>query len=76
MHIAEVVEAVATAMYIRNPTIAIYGMISDKKYTCAKLDISHLRIFNYIAYVHNLDERRTKLDLKEEKCIFVSYSLQ
>ena len=71
-------EAVATAMYIinRTPTTTIHGMIPEEKYTCRKPDISHLKVFGCIAYVHIPNERRTNLDPKAEKCIFIGYSLQ
>ena len=35
-----------------------------------------MKVFECIAYVHVLDELRTKLDPKAEKCIFVGYSLE
>jgi len=41
-----------------------------------KPDVSHLRVFGYIAYVHVPDENRSKLDPKAEKCIFIGYSLE
>ena len=70
-------EAVATTIYIMNrtPTAAVHGMMPEKKYIGRKPDISHLKVFGCIAYVHVLDER-TKLDPKAEKCIFIGYSLQ
>ena len=71
-------EAVATAVYIMNrtPTAAIHGMTPEERYTGRKPDISHLKIFCCIAYVHVPDELRSKLDPKAEKCIFIGYSLQ
>ena len=71
-------EAVATDVYIMNntPTVAIHGMMPQEKYTSRKPDISHLKVFGCIAYVHIPDERRTKLDPKVEKCIIIGYSLQ
>ena len=55
---------------------AVHGMMPGEKCTCKKLDISHLKVFSCIAYVHVPDERRTKLDPRAEKCIFIEYSLQ
>ena len=70
-------EAVATAVYIMNrtPTAAVHGMTPEEKYTGRKPDISHLKVFGCIAYVHIPNERRTKLDPKAKKCIFIGYSL-
>ncbi|KAI5448341.1 hypothetical protein KIW84_015677 [Lathyrus oleraceus] len=38
-----------------------------------KLGISHLKVFKSISYTHVLDERRTKLDDKNEKNVLVGY---
>jgi len=72
------VEAVATAVYIMNrtPTSTIHGMTPEEKFTGKKLDVSHLRVLGCIAYVHVPDEKRSKLDLKTKKCIFIGYSLE
>ena len=51
-------------------------MTPEERYTGRKPDISHLKIFGCIAYVHVPDELRSKLDPKAEKCIFIGYSLQ
>jgi hypothetical protein len=69
-------EAVATAVYIMNrtPTLAIHDMTPEEKFTGKKPDVSHLRVFGCIAYVHVPDEKRSKLDPKAEKCIFIGYS--
>ncbi len=72
------VEAVATIVYIMNltPTTTVHGMTFEKKITSKKLDVSHLRVFGYITYLHVLDEKRSNLDPKAEKCIFIGYSLK
>jgi hypothetical protein len=71
-------EVVATAVYIMNrtPTTAVHGMTPEEKYSGRKPDLSHLKVFGCIAYVHVLDELRTKLDPKAEKCVFIGYSLE
>jgi len=71
-------KAVATVVYTMNrtPIAAVHGMTPKKKYTGKKLDVSHLRVFGCIAYVHVLDEKRSKLHPKAEKCIFIGYSLE
>ena len=37
-------------------------------------DVSHLKVFGSIAYVHIPDEMRRKLDPKAEKCVFIGYA--
>jgi len=71
-------EAVATAIYIMNrtPTTAIHGMTLEEKFIGKKPNVSHLRVFGYIAYVHVHDEKRSKLVPKAEKCVFIGYSLK
>jgi transposase InsO family protein len=68
-------EAVATAIYIMNrtPTLAVHGMTPEEKFTGKKTDVSHLIMFGCIAYVHVPEEKRSKLDPKAEKCIFIGY---
>jgi hypothetical protein len=71
-------EVVATVVYIMNqtPTITVHGMTHEEKFTGEKPDASHLRMFGCIAYVHVPDEKKSKLDPKAEKCIFIGYSLE
>ncbi len=71
-------EAVHTAIYIMNrtPTAAVHGVTPEEKFTSRKPDLSHLKVFGCIAYVHIPDELRSKLDPKAEKCVFVGYSLE
>jgi len=68
-------EVVATAIYVMNltPTAAVHGTIPEEKFTGKKPDVSHLRVFGCIAYVHVLEEKTSKLDPKAEKCIFIGY---
>jgi hypothetical protein len=71
-------EAVAITVYIMNrtPTTTVHGMIPEEKYNGRKPDLSHLKVFGCITYVHVTDELRTKLDPKVEKCVFIGYSLE
>ena len=71
-------EAVSTAIYIMNrtSTAAIHDVTPEERFTGKKPDLSHLKVFGCIAYVHVPDELRTKLDPKAEKCIFIGYSLE
>jgi len=72
------VEAVVTTVYImkRTPTTIVHGMPPKEKFTSKKPNVSHLRLFGCIAYVHAPNEKRSKLDPKTEKCIFIGYSLE
>ncbi|MCO5601492.1 hypothetical protein L7F22_055613 [Adiantum nelumboides] len=71
-------EAVNTGVYIKNrtPIAAVHEVTPEEKYSGMKLDLSHLKVFGCIAYVHIPDELRTKLDPNAEKCIFVGYSIE
>jgi hypothetical protein len=71
-------EAVVTVVYIMNktPTTIVYGMTIEEKYSGRKPDLSHLKVFGCIAYVHVPDELWAKLDPKAEKCVFIGYSLE
>jgi len=71
-------KVVATVVYIMNqtPTMAIHGMTLEKKFKGKKLDVSHFRVFGCITYVHVLDKKRSKLDPKAKKRIFIGYSLE
>ncbi len=51
-------------------------MTPKEKFIGKKPDVSHLRVFGCIAYVHVPDEKRSKLDPKAKKCIFIGYSLE
>ncbi len=71
-------KAVATVIYIMNwtPIATVHGMTPEEKFISKKPDVSHLRVFGYIAYVHVPDEKKSKLDPKAKKCIFIRYSLE
>jgi hypothetical protein len=49
-------------------------MTPEEKFKGKKLDVSHFRVFGYITYGHVLDEKKSKLNPKAEKCIFIGYS--
>ena len=60
----------------KTPTTVVHNVTPKEKYTGTKLDLSHMKVFGCIAYVHVPDEMRTKLDPKAEKCVFIGYSLE
>jgi hypothetical protein len=71
-------EVVATVVYIMNrtPTTAIHGMTPEEKFTGKKPNVSHLKVFGCITHMHVPKEKKSKLDPKAEKCIFIRYSLE
>ena len=51
----------------RTPTTAaVHNVTPEEKYSGKKPDLSHLKVFGCIAYVHILDELCSKLDPKAE----------
>jgi hypothetical protein len=56
-------QAVVITVYIMNrtPTTTVHGMTPKEKFTPKKPDVSHLRVFSCITYVHVPDEKRSKL---------------
>jgi hypothetical protein len=51
-------------------------MTLEEKITCKKPDVSHLRVFACIAYMHIPNGKKSKLNPKAKKCIFIRYSLK
>eukprot|EP00253_Pinus_taeda_P016201 PITA_16201 len=66
-------EMVETACYLvnRSPSSALEDKTPQAVWTGKKPSLSHLRVFGCDAYVHVPKEKRTKLDSKSEKCIFI-----
>ena len=69
-------EAVDTTVYLsnRSPTRSVWGKTPQEAWSGRKPRISHLRVFGSVPHVHVPDERRTKLDDKSERYIFMGYS--
>ena len=69
-------EAANTTVYLMNrcTTSGVHDVTPHEKFFRKKPDLSHVRIFGSIAYVHIPDDTRQKLDPKSEKCILVGYS--
>ena len=68
-------EAVNTAVYLHNrsPTVALKDKTSFECWFGRKPDISNLRVFGCVCYMHVPDGQRRKLDPKSSKGIFVGY---
>jgi hypothetical protein len=68
-------EVVVIAIMNQTPTTANHATTPQKKFTCKKLNVSHLIVFGFIAYVHVPDKKKSKLDPKADKCNLIGYSL-
>ena len=69
-------EAIACAVYVLNRVInSISSVTPHQKWYGLKPNVSHLRIFGSIAFIHIPKVERRKLDAKSLKCFFVGYSL-
>ena len=68
-------EAEDTACYLvnRSPSSAMEDKTPKDVWTNKKPSLSHLRVFGCDVYVHVPKQKRTKLDIKYEKCIFIGY---
>ena len=68
-------EAVSHAQYLinRSPTRTNHGATPEAKYTGKTPDISNLKIFGCVAYVHVPKERRKKLDSRAIQCLFMDF---
>ena len=68
-------EVVETTCYLvnRSPTSTLIDKTTQEVWTGKKPSIKHLKVFGCDAYVHVPKEKRSKLDNKVEKCIFIGY---
>ena len=68
-------EAVNTAAYTRNrsPTNSLNNATPFECLFNRKPDVSNLKVFGCVAYVHIPNHQRKKLEEKSRKCMFVGY---
>ena len=68
-------EACRTAVYLlnRSPTTALKNETPFERLVGTKPDITHLKVFGCVSYVHVPNSKRRKLDAKARKAIFVGY---
>ena len=68
-------EAVNTVVYLRNrsPSSYLNGRTPFEFWYNRKPDVSNLRVFGCVCYVHIPDSQRRKLDPKSYKAVFVGY---
>ena len=64
-------EAVNWAVYLmnRSPTIAVRDRTPEEAWSNLKPSVKHCRVFGCVAYAHNHDHKRKKLDDKSIKCV-------
>ena len=64
-----------TACYLvnRSPTPVLEDKTPHEVWNGKIISLSHLRVFGCDAYVHVPKEKRTKLDNKSKRCIFIGY---
>ncbi|KAJ3703208.1 hypothetical protein LUZ61_006913 [Rhynchospora tenuis] len=68
-------EAVQCAVYVQNrcPHAKLTKQTPQEAWSGIKTTVSHLKIFGSVAYAHVPDQRRTKLDDKSKKYVFIGY---
>eukprot|EP00253_Pinus_taeda_P030986 PITA_30986 len=62
---------IACYLVNKSPSLALEDKTPQEVWTGKKPSLSHLRVFGCDAYVHVPKEKRTKMDSKSEKCIFI-----
>jgi len=69
------VECLASLVHVTNlcPTSALVGKTPHEIWYGKKPDVSHLRVWGCLAYVHVQRDKRDKLGSHMEKCIFIGY---
>ena len=69
------VEALNIAKYLLNmsPSSTLVDMTPHELWSGKKPLVSHLKVFGCNAFVHVPKEKRSKLDEKAVKCIFIGY---
>jgi hypothetical protein len=69
------VEAVETARYLVNmsPLWMLVDMTPNEVWSGKKPSVAHIKVFGCDAFVHVPKEKRSKMDKKEVKCIFIGY---
>lgn len=71
-------EAVNWSIHIlnRSPTLTVQNMTPEETWSGQRPIVHHFRFSRCVAYAHVPDQKRTKLDDKGEKCIFIGSSEQ
>jgi O-phosphoseryl-tRNA(Cys) synthetase len=69
------VEAVDTERYLVNmsPSSVLVNTNPNEVWSGKNPSVAHLKLFGCDAFMHVPKEKRSKLDKKEIKCIFIGY---
>ena len=68
-------EAVQCAIYVQNrcPHVKLDDQTPQEAWSGQKPTVSHLKVFGSVAYAHVPDQRRTKLEDKSKRYVFIGY---
>ena len=68
-------KVVGTACYLinRSPSSTLDDKTPQEVWIGKKTSLTNLKVFGCDAYVHVPKENKSKLDKKDEKCIFIRY---
>ena len=68
-------DAINTAAFLinRGPSVPLGFKIPEEFWSGKKVNLSYLKVFGCLAYVHIDDAARSKLDSKSKKCYFIGY---
>ena len=71
-------EATTTTVYLMNRciTLGIHNLTLEEVYFRKKPNLTHLKVFGCVCFVHIPQEVRTKMEPRSEKCIFIGYSME
>lgn len=71
-------EAINTTCHLVNgsPSTTLVDKIPYEAWAGKKPSLAHLRVFGCDAFEHVPKEKRSKLDNKSEKCIFIGYKIR
>lgn len=58
------------------PCVPLDFNVPNHVWSCKDVSYDHLQVFGCMAYVHILKDKRSKLDEKSERCVFVGYELE
>jgi hypothetical protein len=69
------VETVGSACYPinRSHSSMLDGKTPHSVWTSKKSSLTHIRVFGCDSYAHVLNENKSKIDINDEKCIFIGY---